>query len=845
MTQSTTSTGYVESIGGTFLAPDDCATPHPSTGEISMRYWNDLPLARKGVFVALLPVASLLIGFASLYGLSAAERRAQDWVEHTLKVRTEIARAIAGIVTDESCARGFLVTRSPDFLRASAAARHDVTKALTSLAALTVESSSEGRGLASIRDLINERHRVADATIAELGPDPAASSASVATLVVDGQAKTDALRNVLEEMDGAEVRLKSQRTARVEQLRDINVAATAATVALAIGGGCVSIFLLSRSTVRRIQLIGENAERLAADLPLQEASAGKDEIGRLNEQLKATSSLLSNRTKALRESEARLQAILDQTSSVVFMKDLDGRFLMVNRSFEKLFGINRLAAIGHNVHAMFPSEFADAFRTNDLAAVASAEPLQFEEVAPQMDGLHTYLSTKFALRDAHGNPYAVCGIATDITERKRAEQILRSSRDELEKHVAERTAELRQANTNLRREVTEHRETAESLKRTHAQLLQAQKMKALGQIAGGIAHDFNNILTTIMGHAMLLLQQLPEVEREASSEAEILRASDRAGALSKQLLSFSRPQPTAPVVLNVNSVVEHAEKMLAQAIGGRIVLKKTLDPALGNALADVGQVEQLLLNLVINARDAIPGNGEIEIITSNVSLKPDDVKCGVATTEFVSLSVRDTGSGISSELMARVFEPFFTTKRPGQGTGLGLATCSAIVQQCDGWIACQSQPGKGTQFTVFLPRLSAPVADVSQTRLNGSLPTGRETLLVVEDEPAVGNLFELLLRKLGYEVIRAQHGEEAERVIAERAAGAIDLILTDVDMPRMGGNELVRRLVRNKSDMKIILTSGNGENFAGTEDPAFAFEFLPKPFSMQTLAQKVREVLDR
>jgi two-component system cell cycle sensor histidine kinase/response regulator CckA len=262
---------------------------------------------------------------------------------------------------------------------------------------------------------------------------------------------------------------------------------------------------------------------------------------------------------------------------------------------------------------------------------------------------------------------------------------------------------------------------------------------------------------------------------------------------------------------------------------------------LQNVRADIGQIEQLLLNLVINARDAILNTGEIEIVTENVSLRAEDIKRDISATDFVSLSVRDTGAGIPPELMARIFEPFFTTKRPGQGTGLGLATCSAIIQQSGGWIACQSQPGKGTRFTIFLPQLREVAAPAKVSRMDGALPTGRETLLVVEDEPSVGNLFESLLSRLGYEVIRADHGEEAERAMAEREDGTIDLVLTDLDMPRMDGTELVKRLVARHRDLKIILCSGNGENYGGEN----GFDFLPKPFSMQTLAQKVREVLDR
>jgi PAS domain S-box-containing protein len=805
-------------------------------------YWNDLKLARKGLIVALLPTISLLVGFASLAGLSAAERRAQRRVEHTLEVRHQIARALTGVVSGESAGRGFAVTRSDTFLDAATAAREEVRNALARLASLVVDDPAQQARLAAVRELVNERHRSSEEAILTA---PVPVDADLAALVIEGQAKTGALRNTLLGMESAEERLNTQRMTRVEQLRDINVAATAATVAFGIAGGFGAVFLVSRSIVRRIRAIGENAQRLAAELPLRETTGGKDEIGRLNEQLKATSALLSSRTKALRESEARLQAVVDNTSSVIFMKDLESRFLLLNRPFEKLFGIKRDSLIGRSAHQVFPKEFADVYRANDLEALASPKPLQFEEIAPQGDGLHTYLTTRFALRDASGEPYAICGISTDITERKRAEQILRNSRDELEHHVQERTADLLQANARLRKEVEEHRETGDTLKRTHAQLLQAQKMEALGQIAGGIAHDFNNILTTIMGHGMMLLQQIAEKERDESSIAEILRASERASALSKQLLGFSRPQPSTPVALNLNRVVRDAERMLTQAISGRIALKKSLDPELGNVKADPGQIEQLLLNLVINARDAIQGMGEIEITTANVLLKAEEIKRDVETTEFVSISVRDSGAGIPAEHMARIFEPFFTTKRPGQGTGLGLATCSAIVQQSDGWIVCQSQPGKGTQFTVFLPRLSAAVAETSRSRFDGALPRGRETLLVVEDEPGVGNLFACLLRKLGYEVLRAEHGEEAERAFAEREEGSIDLVLTDLDMPRMDGTELVRRLTSRNRDLKIILTSGNGENFSGEWNSKSGFEFIAKPFSIQTLAQKVREVLDR
>jgi PAS domain S-box-containing protein len=800
-------------------------------------FWNDLNLGRKGLITALFPSVSLLIGFIAMYELSAAERRAQTWVWHSLEVRHEIARALTALAAEESSTRGFALTKNDEFRAAVFAARDDVVNALTRIARDVADNGSQQDRLNSIRSTVSDCHRLNEELLTSKGN-------GAPELVAAERLQTESARKALLEMESEEMSVHVRRTTRLEQIRDVNIVATAITAAFGIVGGFVAVFLLSRSTVRRIQRIGDDAERLAAGLPIREKDAGRDEIGRVNEQLQATSTLLAARTNALRESEARLQSIMDNTSSIIFMKDLQGRFLMANAQFERVFGLKRESFIGQDVHSFFPAEFADVYRENEEQALASPAPLQFEEVTPHSDGMHTYLSIKFALRDSKGVPYAVCGISTDITDRKRAEEVLRQSHDQLEKHVQERTIELQDSNAKLREEVVQHRETAETLKRTNAQLLQAQKMEALGQIAGGIAHDFNNILTTIMGYGMLLLQQVPEEERDKSPVAEILRASERAGSLSKQLLSFSRPQATDPLVLNLNAVVENTEKMLLQAIGGRIILTKSLDPELGQVRMDQSQIEQLLLNFVINARDAIKAQGEIEIKTENVSLEADEIKRDIAAKDFACLTIRDTGEGIPPEMMGRIFEPFFTTKRPGQGTGLGLATCSAIVQQSGGWIACQSQPGKGTRFTVFLPRVEEEAENLNSPTRNGALPGGRETVLVVEDEPSVGNLFECLLRKLGYEVLRAEHGEEAERAIASRKDSPIDLVLTDLDMPRMDGTELVRRLARSNEGLKVILTSGNGEHFH-REDDSIDCEFLPKPFSMQTLAAKVREVLDR
>jgi two-component system cell cycle sensor histidine kinase/response regulator CckA len=258
--------------------------------------------------------------------------------------------------------------------------------------------------------------------------------------------------------------------------------------------------------------------------------------------------------------------------------------------------------------------------------------------------------------------------------------------------------------------------------------------------------------------------------------------------------------------------------------------------------ADAGQLDQVLLNLAINARDAMPRGGTITISARNVVLPHEAVRADTDSSDFVALSVRDQGTGIPPELIEKIFDPFFTTKPPGQGTGLGLATCNAIAAKAGGWIACASEPGKGTQFTIYLPAVDEQATRVASPRYDGELPRGGETVLIVEDEPAVGELLALLLDNLGYNVVRAEDGEQAEAAVAEHD-GEIDLVLTDLNMPRMDGRELMTRLCARNSNVKVILTSGNDITELGDASDV-AFDFLPKPFTMESLAQKVRAVLD-
>jgi signal transduction histidine kinase len=392
-------------------------------------------------------------------------------------------------------------------------------------------------------------------------------------------------------------------------------------------------------------------------------------------------------------------------------------------------------------------------------------------------------------------------------------------------------------------------QSEEALRRSEEQLRQAQKMEAIGQLAGGVAHDFNNLLTIISGYSDLLLNGILG-PKDAGREAveEIRKAADRAAALTRQLLAFSRRQVLAPQVLVLNSIVQDMDKMLRRLIGEDIQLTSHLAADLGSVKADPGQIEQVLLNLAVNARDAMPRGGSLTIETANVTL--DENYCrthpDVQPGPFVMMAVTDTGCGMDAATLSRIFEPFFTTKGPGKGTGLGLATVYGIVKQSGGSIYVYSEVGRGTSFKVYLPRLeAAAVADVPVVVAPTQQVGGQETLLVVEDDEAVRALTRTVLRSNSYDVIEAVDADEALRWVEEHKE-PIHLLVTDVVMPGMSGRELAERLKQLRPEMKVLFVSGYTDDAVvrhGLLEAEVAF--LQKPFTPNALARKVREVLDK
>ena len=435
---------------------------------------------------------------------------------------------------------------------------------------------------------------------------------------------------------------------------------------------------------------------------------------------------------------------------------------------------------------------------------------------------------------------------------------LRESQRELERKVQERTAQLEEANRQLeqlsetnaqKRTVAEQERTdaLEALRNTEKQLVQSQKLEAVGRLAGGISHDFNNLLTVILGYSDIMKRNLQEGHPLRRNVEEIVRASERAASLTRQLLAFSRKQVMQPKVFDLNTVVTDLEKMLRRMIGEDIELRVGLQSELGNIKADPVQLEQVLMNLVVNARDAMPKGGKLSIETTNVYLDEAYARehVSVVPGDYVMLAISDTGCGMDEDTRQHIFEPFFTTKEQGKGTGLGLSMVYGIVRQSGGNIWVYSEEGRGTTFKIYFPRVTADAEEHKRT--SGALdgPRGCETILLVEDAELVRNLARQVLEGAGYRVLEAASAEAAINLCERINGDRIDLLLTDVIMPGMSGNEMSRVLLAKQPGMPVLYMSGYTDDAIVQHGVLEAgINFLQKPFTPCALTLKVREVLD-
>jgi signal transduction histidine kinase/CheY-like chemotaxis protein len=427
-----------------------------------------------------------------------------------------------------------------------------------------------------------------------------------------------------------------------------------------------------------------------------------------------------------------------------------------------------------------------------------------------------------------------------LIERRLAEEEVRRLNAELEQRVSDRTAELKAANETLQKEMAE-------IERLQRQMVQIQKMEAIGRLAGGIAHDFNNLLMVISGYCEILLLDQPEDSLQLENMREIQKAVRRGSSLTRQLLAFSRRQVVESKVFDLNATLDNMQGMLLRLIGADIKCDVFQAPDLPPIKADPSQIEQVIMNLVINAADAMPTGGDIVIETSALRLdRPLAYEGGeLEPNDYTVLTVRDSGVGMGEEIKAHIFEPFFTTKPDGKGTGLGLATCHGITRQAGGHICCESQPGHGTTFRVYFPAWREKSAARETIRLAPPIQRGTESILLVEDDPAVRKLTSMMLQRLGYTLYEAEDGLEALAFLSSRTTLRLDLLISDVVMPKMNGRELTQALLRLRPELKCLLISGH------TDDALIQHgvlntrtHFLQKPFSPPQLARSVREALD-
>ena len=503
---------------------------------------------------------------------------------------------------------------------------------------------------------------------------------------------------------------------------------------------------------------------------------------------------------ALQERSALLKAVFEGTGDAIYVKDLAGRYVIANRVALRFLGKTLDQVIGKTAGDLFESAVARRLEESDAEVLKNEDMNSFELPVTREGRARTYLMGRNAFHDAEGKAIGIISVGRDITEYRLMEERLR----------------------------------------------QSQKMEAIGTLAGGVAHDFNNILMVISGYGSVLNDALATDPKLRGHVEQIQKAGERAASLTRQLLAFSRKQTIQPLQLNLNHIVAGIEKLLHRLIGENIKIATKLSEDLGTVLADAGQIEQVILNLAVNARDAMPEGGQLSLETRNVEFAAEEM-AGTSTVKagrYVELVVGDTGGGMDAAVQTHVFEPFFTTKPPGKGTGLGLSTVYGIVQQANGYLSFTSAPGQGTTFRILLPRISSGSGVAAADEEAAASVRGVETVLLVEDDASVCELVRAVLTSHGYSVLAARHPQEAE-AICQTQGGKVDLLLTDVIMPEMSGADLSKRLTKFNPTMRVLFMSGYIDDSIvrqGVKEKEVAF--LQKPFSPVSLARKVREVLD-
>jgi PAS domain S-box-containing protein len=797
-----------------------------------MADFRDLPLRIKGLLVVLTPVACLLVVLGALYLVQTSNQRAARWVAHTHDVQAGIQMLRGTVEKTEASALGYLVLGDPPLVVDSVReARERAAGILDGLERLVSDNSGQTARALRIRQLATRQ-------LNDLAALPSAADRPRA--LRESRRTLDALRGELDAMDAEEQRLLNLRRSRTQLGWWQGYTVLALGLLFAPVSAVLGMLLFTNGIARRVQALDVNARRLPEGLLPVQADSGADEIGRLGSSLARAAAVLERRDADLRRASAelerrvaertaelaganqslqseiserthaeeqlaelnqRLQAVIDASPLAILRMDLDGRVKSWNRAAERIFGWAAEEVLDRRLPTV-PGEDGRSFQ-DLLAEAASGESVSAVDMRRRRkDGrfLDTRLWTA-PLRSSAGELRGTIGIIADFTEQRRLEE----------------------------------------------QFRQAQKMEAIGRLAGGVAHDFNNLLTIISGYGEMLLAAVKDDEVARDAAEEVLKAAGRAGELAGQLLTFSRRQVIQPKIIDLNVLIGNVQRLLARVIGEDIELRTLLAPGGANVKADAGQMEQVLMNLAVNARDAMPAGGNLTIETTEAQLDEHYARLhtGVTPGPYIMLAVSDTGTGMDADTRSHLFEPFFTTKERGKGTGLGLSTVYGIVKQHGGDIWVYSEPGHGSTFKVYLPAVeSAAVA-------NGPVPPpparslGNETVLLVEDEAGVRKLIRDILVAHGYKVLEAESGEGALSVVGG-FGDRIDLLLTDIVMPKMSGWDLAEAMALLRPDTKVLFLSGYTNQVVVEHGVLEAnAEFLQKPFTPETLARKIRTVLDR
>ncbi len=794
---------------------------------------RNLPLYAKGLAVVALPLAWLLVVAIAFYLVQRDNQSAENWVRHTQEVRSEIQLVHTRVEEAQTGALGYRLTHDSAWLAPYQQAQQTLPAVLNRLEAMVGDNPQQLARVRQIRSLVTEQ-------LGSLHPLSGGVPAASASPALAESAKTlAAVRQILNDTMKQEDDLLAARRATARSTQANAYAVIVAGVLLAPLCGVLAMLLFTSAVARRIEVLEVNSHRLAEGLPIAAMRSGNDEIGRLEQSLSEAASLLARREADLRRSGEEMEARVEERTSelAVANRALEAEVAERNRAEQELADLNRRleAVIDASPLAIIRLDL----QGNVQAWSRAAEQLfgwREEEVLgkplPTVPDAESQEFQTLLARTARGE------VLTGYTTRRRR-------KDGTLADIRLWTAPLFGRSGEIRGKIAIVADITDQM-RLEQQLTHSLKMEAIGRLAGGVAHDFNNVITVVSGYGHMILDSVQNDPDLREAAEEVLKAASRAAALANQLLTFSRHQIIQPTALEINALVRDMERMLGRVIGEQIDLQVVVRPEVGLVRADVGQIEQVLMNLVVNARDAMPGGGTLTVETANVVLDENYSRThsGVGPGNYVMLAVSDTGTGMDPETKSHIFEPFFTTKERGKGTGLGLSIVYGIVKQHGGDIWVYSEPEKGTTFKIYLPQVAAgSAAGVAEdTAPQGVF--GDETVLLVEDEPGVRKLVRGILEQYGYIVLEAGSGRQALELEAGHES-RIDLLLTDVVLPEMSGRDVADALATSRPGIKVLYLSGYTDHVVIDRGVlAAGASFLQKPFTPEVLARKIREVLD-